>query len=215
MSVPEPIVIVGVGGFSREVLDVIAAINTIGPRWDVRGIVGDGVGADLDERAQRGEELLGPIEALVDLQARYVIGIGDPGDRQRIDRWATGAGLEPASVVHPTATVGSDDRLGPGVVIASGARITTNIEVGRHVHLDVNSTVSHDCVIGRWVTLGPAVNVTGHVTIGDRVSMGARSVVIPGITVGDDVTVGAGAVVVRDLAAGVTAVGSPARPLGP
>jgi serine acetyltransferase len=37
--------------------------------------------------------------------------------------------------------------------------------------------------------------------------------VIQGIRIGTDVTVGAGATVIHDLAAGVTAVGVPARPL--
>ena len=49
------------------------------------------------------------------------------------------------------------------------------------------------------------------ITIGDNAWLGGGVIVCPGVTIGDDTVVGAGAVVTRDLAAGVLAVGSPAR----
>ena len=51
------------------------------------------------------------------------------------------------------------------------------------------------------------------ITIGDNVWLGGGVIVCPGVTIGSDTVVGAGAVVNRDLAAGVVAVGNPARVL--
>ena len=60
-------------------------------------------------------------------------------------------------LIHPAATVASDNRIGDGVLLAAGARVTTNVTLGRHVHLNVNAVVSHDCVVGDYTTLSPGV----------------------------------------------------------
>lgn len=53
--------------------------------------------------------------------------------------------------------------------------------------------------------------VSDPVLIGDDVWFGARCIVLKGVTVGDGAIVGAGSVVVKPIAAGVVAVGVPAR----
>lgn len=214
MPAPEPIVIVGRGGFGREVLDVVEAINEVARCFEVVGFVDDRFDEPDEVADRRHIPTLGPVSALAELGRRYAIGIGSTADRAAIDAAATAAGLEPVTLHHPWATFGGDDRVGPGSVVCSGARVTTNVSVGRHLHLNLNSTIGHDCVIGDHVTINPSVNVSGNVTLQDRVNMGTKSVVIPGITIGADAVVGAGAVVVRDIPAGATAVGVPARPLG-
>ncbi len=48
-------------------------------------------------------------------------------------------------------------------------------------------------------------------TIGANVWIGGGAIILPGVTIGDDAIVGAGSVVTRDVAAGATVVGNPAR----
>jgi maltose O-acetyltransferase len=49
------------------------------------------------------------------------------------------------------------------------------------------------------------------VTIGCNVWIGSGAIILPGVSVGDDAVIGAGSVVTRDVPAGATAVGNPAR----
>ncbi len=52
------------------------------------------------------------------------------------------------------------------------------------------------------------------VRIGADVWIGGGAIILPGVTIGDDAIVGAGSVVTRDVPAGATVVGNPARVLG-
>jgi maltose O-acetyltransferase len=51
------------------------------------------------------------------------------------------------------------------------------------------------------------------IRIGRNVWIGGGAIVLPGVTVGDDAIIGAGSVVTRNVAAGATVVGNPARRL--
>ncbi len=120
---------------------------------------------------------------------------------------ATGALL--AKVVRhwwkPTAglTITTKD-LGPGLFIAHGQATCIAAEkMGR------NCYVHHGVTIG-WDYRGQRAPV-----IGDGVFFGTGAAVLGEITVGDGARIGANAVVLCDVPAGATAVGSPARVVGP
>lgn len=94
---------------------------------------------------------------------------------------------------------------------------------GVHVHALDPVTIGSDCVLADGVFIGSSdhdrddrhqVHATGPITIGDRVFIGQRAVVLGGVTIADGATIGANAVVTKDVAAGVTVVGIPARPVG-
>lgn len=204
------LVIVGAGGHGREVLDIVEAINAIEVRWAFMGFLDDGVPnhATLQRRTAR---LIGPLSVLAGLKTDYVVGIGEGAVRRKIDHLADDLGLAAAVLVHPSATLGADVVLAPGAVLAAGARVTTNVRLGRHTHLNVSSVVSHDCRLGDYVTLSPGSLVNGSVTLHDEVMLGTGAVVTPGRTIGRRTWVGAGAVVVDDLPEDCVARGVPAR----
>lgn len=71
--------------------------------------------------------------------------------------------------------------------------------------INPDSSIGPNCMIFHQVTLAGAVTVGGHV------DFGAGCKVIGPVTIGDHVTIGANAVVTKDLPAGCTAMGVPAR----
>lgn len=92
------------------------------------------------------------------------------------------------------------------------------------VFLDVvRIAVGDGCTIGPYVQLLSAdhhrdpelrkqrLEQGKPITIGANVWIGGGALILPGITVGDDAIIGAGRVITRDVAAGTTVMGNPAR----
>jgi sugar O-acyltransferase (sialic acid O-acetyltransferase NeuD family) len=207
----DDLVIVGCGGHGRELLDTVRAINSARPTWNVLGFVDDDPGhpGRLD---RLGTTVLGGLDWLVSHPCNYALGIGTSAARSRIAARLDAAGSEPATIVHPSAHIGSDVHLGAGVVIYDRSTVTTNVSIGAHTHLNVGCAVQHDSVVGDFVQFSPGVFVNGDCTVGDRVFLGTGAVITRGNAVGDDAVVGAGAVVLSAVAPGTRVLGVPASP---
>lgn len=207
------IVIVGAGGHGRELLDLLEAA---GLAEQFVGFVDDAtpVGEAADRLDRRGATIVGSIAWLASSTLDYVVGIGNGAARRSVVARLGEAAGTALTMVHPSASIGSDNRFEHGVVIAAGAVVTTNVTIGRHSHLNVGCAVQHDSVIGDFVTLSPGVFVNGDVTIGDDVFLGTGAVVTRGCQVGAGAVIGAGAVVLDDVEPGSRRFGVPGRAAG-
>lgn len=140
-----------------------------------------------------------------------VVAIGNNATRQRIARMLVGMALPFGVVVHPHACVAASASLGCGTAIFAGAVINSDASIGEHAIINTLASVDHDCSIGDFSHIAPGVRLCGGVVVGESVLMGVGSVVVPGVSIGSGAIVGAGAVVTRDVPAGATVAGNPAR----
>lgn len=210
-------IVIGAGGFGRETLDVIEAWNTSGrgATFHVLGVIDDNPSSNNIERLQRrGIRYLGKFESLFGLSDPFVyfVGIGNPLVRTRLVQRCDEVGWQAGSVVHPSASIGSNTLIGDGTVICGGVQVSTNVKLGRHVHLNPSSVVGHDTCIGDFVSLNPGAVISGDVSVGESALIGAGAVVLQGLSIGGQATVGASACVTRNVPAAYTVVGIPALP---
>ena len=132
-----------------------------------------------------------------------------------------------ALLVERFASVGEDALIRPPFLRDYGYNIT----LGPGAFLNYNCVIIdvEPVTVGAGTAIGPAVQILAAdhprdpalrrrlvrfgrpVTIGANVWIGGGAIVLPGVTIGDDAIVGAGSIVTRDVPAGATVVGNPAR----
>lgn len=205
------LVIIGAGGFAREVQDVVRHCNRVGFPYDFLGFVDDFVpeGTEL-----HGDPVLGSFDWFSTPEAvgvSAVVGVGAPEVRRKLAQKATGLGVRFATLIDPSVISSPFVKYGDGVVVCPGCVLTNNIRIEDHVHLNLNSTVGHDAVLESFVTTAPGVHINGNNLIKQGAYLGTGANLNEKIMVGEWSVVGSGASVVTDIPANVTAVGCPAK----
>jgi sugar O-acyltransferase (sialic acid O-acetyltransferase NeuD family) len=212
---PEPLVLVGAGGFGRESAELVRAVNEAhsGPRWALAGFVDDD--DKLWGRSVSGTPVLGGIDSLADLpDARVVLCTGHPGNFRSKERIARRLALEPeryATLVHPSTVLPASCRIGHGTVMMAGCVVTADVELGAHVGVMPQAVFTHDDRLEDFVTVGAGVRVAGAVQVGEGAYLGSGCLIRENRTIGPWALVGMGAVVTRNVPAGEVWAGAPAR----
>ncbi len=207
----QKVAIIGAGGHAREVLDVFDAINTIKPRYDVKGFIVD------PEYGKPGimindKPILGGFEWFLDnMDCATVCAVGAPHLRFHLTERAKALGIPFCSVVHPTAIMTRWVSIGEGVVIAAGCILTNNIHIGNHVHINIDCTVSHDASIADFTTLSPGVHVSGNISFEEGCFVGTGVNIIEKKTIGAWSIIGAGSIVIENVPPNTTVVGVPGK----
>lgn len=203
------IVIVGAGGFGREVLQwardawpdhhsLISGFLSDDPRRLDGFATGVGILSTVgDYRPVDGDYLL--------------LGIGVPYLRRRLAEQLLALNTRFLTLVHPQAMVAPTASVGEGAVICPFTVISDSAILGRFVLANYHTSLGHDAVAGEYAVLSPYATLGGEARVDDEVFLGLHASVGPGITVGSRSKVSANSCVLAATAADSLVYGVPGR----
>lgn len=206
----ESIAILGAGGLAREIACICEEIGC----KDI--ILLDKGEKDSDVRFQVLDE--GRAEELNDDGFKFVVAVGDNQLRKKIFKKHKDK-VSFTNIIHPDSNyqgVDSHKKIGIGNIITQNTVITDNVQIGNFCIFNLGCTVGHDCIVEDFVTISPGANISGNVHLEKGAYIGTGSSIVQGepdnkITVGSWSTVGLSSAVTRDVEAGVTVMGNPAK----
>lgn len=207
------IVLIGAGGFGREVATIIELVNKrVEKRYELLGFLDD------SERFHEGSMIngypwLGKTDWILDHKDEVVCNctIGNAKAKAKIQQELMAQGVTFETIIAMLSYVGPYTEVGPGCVFYGSVMISANCKIGAGVVMNQGVTIGHDAVIGDYTTIMPGTGISGNCTVGNEVSIGGHAFVIPSKKIGDGATVAAGSIVFSNVKAGTTVLGNPAK----
>lgn len=204
------VVIIGCGGFGREVLETIKHLKD----FTVSGF--------LDDTKKKGSKCNGvPVLGKIDWlkkRDRYlvplgvVISIANPYKREEIvSKLKSVKNIWFPTIIHPSVTIPKSTSIGDGVIIQDHCFISCNVSINDFTHINCLSVIGHDDIIGKFVTLSPGSKVMGNVVLGDRVFFGVNASTNRGIKIDDDSILGGGSFALSSIPKESCHYGIPAK----
>ena len=141
---------------------------------------------------------------------RFICAVGDSQWREKYVRVIAAKGGAFVNVIHPSAFVGPNVKMGVGCVICPRSVVDCDLTIGNHVDVNALAYVSHDSMIEDFVTISPGCHLGGRAILHRGAFLGIHSSLVPDVEIGSYTRVAAGAVVTKSLPCGVMAAGVPA-----
>jgi sugar O-acyltransferase (sialic acid O-acetyltransferase NeuD family) len=208
----ERLILVGGGGFARELINWTDDLVDHGKSIPVTGFLDDN--PDALRGLQYSVAYLGSIQTYVPQSGdRLLMAVGNPKVKKQLFADLKLRGCTFTGLIHPSAVVARTAMLGEGVVVCPQAFVSADAVVGDLCAINGSASVGHDVNLGSFATLSAHVDLTGWVNVDECVFFGSGARVLPKVKIGYGARIGAGAVVMRSVPADAVVYAPPAKRL--
>lgn len=205
------LIIIGAGGMGRTYYDNAIECVGYGVTFDVKGFIDDNLSA-LDGFPNY-PPLLGTISDYVPVEDdAFVSSIGGASRRKCMEEIISRGG-EFIELIHKTARLGTNVKLGKGNFVGAFTTIGADATVGDYNMIQSYTIIGHDAKIGSWNRIDTHVTCVGGIVVEDDVNIHTSAVISHNVVVGTGAHVGACSFVIRKVKPGTTVFGNPAKRL--
>ena len=205
------LIIIGVGGFAREVYWHAQKSIGYGVDWQIKGFLDGDIKLETAEYEFLPNKVLGDVDNYeICAGDVFTCAIGTPKARRVLTEKISARGGEFINLISTLAYIMPTVKIGRGVIISPHTCIGDNAWLEDFVATNALTIIGHDAQIGKYSCVMPHANVAGKCKIGSEVFIGSGAIILPKAKVGDGATIGAGSVVLKKVRAGSKVFGNPA-----
>lgn len=205
------LIIIGAGGMGRTYYDMARESVGYGETFVVGGFIDDNLSAL--ENFENYPPMLGTIKDYVPRQEDcFICSMGGVSRRSCMETILNRGGHF-LSLIHNTARVGSNVRLGEGNFIGAYVSIGADAVIGSYNMIQSYTVIGHDVRMGDWNRIDTHVTCVGGTRICNETTIHTSAVINHKVIVEDGAHVGACSFVIRKVKAGTTVFGNPAKTL--
>lgn len=205
------LIIIGAGGMGRTMYDMARESIGYDTEFDIKGYIDDNV---LALKAFKNyPPMLGTIAGYQPQQDDvFICSIGGQSRRPCMESIIKRGG-EFLTMIHNTARIGTNVRIGEGTIIGAFSSIGADACVGKYNLIQSYTVVGHDVRIGNWNRIDTHVTIVGGVIVQNEIDIYSAAVLNHNVVVEDNAHVAACSFVIRKVKFGTTVVGNPAKRL--
>jgi sugar O-acyltransferase (sialic acid O-acetyltransferase NeuD family) len=203
------IVIVGAGGFGREVYQW-AKDSLPGDHYRLKGFLSSRPD-DLDGFGIAEKVLGDDASYAVQENDRFVFAIGNIEAKKHSVERMKARGIKCVTLIHPTAVVASSALIGEGVILCPFVLVSDHVVLGDFVMMNFYSSCGHDTKVGKYGMFSPYATANGFVNMEDEVFLGSHATITGYRKVGAGAKISANSVAMHDVPAGGFVFGVPGK----
>ncbi|MFL2754511.1 MAG: acetyltransferase [Gammaproteobacteria bacterium] len=205
------IVIVGTGGHSKVIVDIIQKEQ----KYEIVGFIDNNlpIGHKILEYQVLGKEE--ELDTLINKHEIFggIIAIGDNVIRSKVEKKIKHICKEFNFIncIHPRSNIAFNVIMGKGNVVMAGATINTSSQISNHCIFNTNCSVDHDNRIENFVSIAPNAVTGGNVEVGEYSVIGIGATVKNNVSISYNCIIGANSFINNDTKSNSVYYGTPAK----
>jgi len=207
MAVPNHVLIIGAGGFGRNILWMLRNDAAYNKDWDIKGFLDNRTSAEgLPDVPLLGD----PLSYQVQTGDIFINALGSPAARRQYTAPLLAQEAD-FFIARKNLLLGDRTTLGRGCIFDDNVSISVDSQIGEFVTVLSTTIIGHDVKIGDYCQIGNFVFIGGNASVGNDVVIHPHATILPHVKIGDGAVIGAGSVVIGNVPAGITVFGNPAK----
>lgn len=203
------LVIIGAGGFAREIFDLANVCYAGDEDFTIKGFLSDG---PSNVASMGYPDVLSKVaDYVIQPGDVFFCAIGKLADRKKTVQIILDKGGEFINLIHPTAILSPSVKVGIGVGIKAFCVLASDVTVENFTFLQSSVIMGHDVHIGNFCQVNSFAFFAGFVRVHDLVSVNAGAKLIQNVVVEEESVVGMGSIVLKKVKKGTTVFGMPAK----